>query len=96
MKIITNNQPRPTLSWWDLSDKEKAEFDWLEAEEEQCSAVFFKYKRQMYCLDEFFSIYPKGVISGWDGIHSESAFSGVLVNHTQGINDEIIVGRYYN
>lgn len=96
MKIVTNNQPRPTIRWWDLTDKEKQEFDWQETEDERYSAVFFRYKGQVYCLDEFLSIHPKGVIPGWDGIHNESAFSGVLVKHTQGYYDEIIVGRYYS
>lgn len=96
MKIITNNQPRPLLSWWDLSDKEKAEFDWLETEEEQCSADFFRYKGQVYCLDEFSHITSSHDLSGWDGIYNNSFFSGVLIKYIHGLDDEIVVGHYYS
>ena len=95
MKIITNNQPRPLLGWEDLSDKERAEFDWLETEEEQCSADFFRYKGRTYCLDEFVTPNSPHFLD-WDGVAHDSFFSGVLVQCIHGLDDEIIVGRYYS
>lgn len=95
MKIITNNQPRQLLGWWDLTDNEKQEFDWLETEEEQCSTEFFRYKRQVYTLEEFVLPCRDGALSDWDGLHATSAFSAVLIKYTHGHDDEIVVGRYY-
>lgn len=94
MAIITNYQPRPTFSWWDLSDKEKAKLDWLETEEEQCSVVFFRYRRQVYCLDEFVTPNSPHHLD-WDGVAPETFYSGVIVKYIHGLNDEIIVGYYY-
>lgn len=96
MKIVTNNQPRPLLDWSNLSEKEQQEFDWLETEEEQCSADFFRYKGQVYCLDEFVRTDTDGALSNWDGLHATSAFSGVLVKFVPDIDDEIVVGRCYS
>ena len=95
MKIITNNQPRPLLDWWDLTDKEKAEFEWLETGEEQCTAVFFRYRGQVYCLDEFTRTNSDELLSDWDGLYATSAFSGVLVKYIHGLDDEIVVGSCY-
>lgn len=95
MKIVTNNQPLPLLDWSNLTEKEQAEFDWLETEDEQCSADFFRYKGQVWCLDEFDTTESDGKLSEWDGLCSTSAFSGVLVKHIRGLDDEIVVGRFY-
>lgn len=94
MKIITNNRPRPLLGWWDLSDKEKAEFDWLETEEEQGSAGFFRYTGHTYCLGEF-TVPNSPLFLYWDGVANDSFFSGVLIKHIHSLDDEIVVGRYY-
>ena len=94
MKIVTNNQPRPLLDWWDLSEKEQAEFDWLETEEEQSSATFFRYKGQVYCLDEFTHTSTE-LFDDWDGLSSTSAFSAVLIKFVHGTDDEIVAGRCF-
>lgn len=95
MKIITNNQPRPLLDWSNLSEKEQAEFDWLGTEEEQCSAEFFRYKGQVWCLDEFTHTSTER-FADWDGLHSTSAFTAVLIKFIHGLDDEIVVGRCYS
>lgn len=91
MKIITNNQPRPLLDWSNLTEKEQQEFDWL-APDEKFSADFFRYKGQVYCLNEF----ERNSSNGWDGFYCHTFFSGVFVKLIQGNNDEIIVGSFYN
>ena len=96
MKIVTNNQPRPLLDWHDLTYVEKAEFDWLETEEEQCSASFFRYRGFTYCLGEFTRTDPDGELSDWDGVTPESYFSAVLIKFIHGIDDEIVVGRCFD
>ena len=41
LTIKTNNQYRELLSWYDLTEKEKFEFDYDNAEE----SSFFRYKK---------------------------------------------------
>ena len=44
MKIVTNNQHRPILFWWDLTEKERQKFYYLDSTTEQESAQFVRYK----------------------------------------------------
>ena len=88
MKIVTNNQPRATLTWYDLTPAEQKEFDYLEEGE----GSFFRYKNQVYDLGEAMQI--EGV-ADWQGYYSGTAFSGVLVRCTSDC-EQVIVGSYYS
>ena len=91
MTIVTNNQPRDLLYWQDLTAKEQNEFDWLDTEDRQNEAVFFRYRGWTYCLDQFErSINPK-----WDGFAPDSFFSGVLVKFVNDM-EQVIVATYYS
>lgn len=74
MRIVTNNKPRPIIYWHDLSEKERAEFDYM-TEEEANDASFFKYKGWVFCLSDFIR---SGTPTGWDGHSGQSAFDAVL------------------
>lgn len=99
MQIITNNKPRHIIYGFELSNKEKEQFDYLDNIEE-CS--FFRYKGEIYDLGEFMRI-DKAVAphpqrpewEDWDGYSSDSYFSGVLVRYTSDY-EAVIVGRYYS
>ena len=43
LKIITNNQRRELLYYWELHQKEKDEFDWIEDGTKE-SYIFFRYR----------------------------------------------------
>ena len=87
MNIKTNNVPRHTLDWFDLTPKEQAEFDHpLKGE-----SVYFRYKGWTYQLDDFQRC-PES-LKGWDGYHSDSFFSGVVVKY---VGEKIVVGTYYS
>lgn len=97
MKIITNNQPRDIISWYDLTEKEQKEFDYLTEGE----GSFFRYKGWIYDLGEFMridtSIAPHPQRKDWEKWHgyaSDSYFSGVLVRYTSDY-DQVIVGQYF-
>lgn len=99
MKIITNNKPRFIIYGFELSDKEKEQFDYLDNIDE-CS--FFRYKGEIYDLGEFMridqSIAPHAQRPGWEnwqGYSSDSFFSGVLVRYTSD-HESVIVGRYFS
>lgn len=99
MQIICNNQKRPIVYGFELSEKERAAFDYLDNIDE---SIFFRYKRQVYDLGEFSaitrSIAPHPQRQGWDyfdGYISDSFFSGVLVKFCQD-SDYVIVGRCFS
>ena len=90
MTIKTNNVPRDVVYWYELTDAERAEFDYLDSDDAQCSASFFRYRGNVYDLGEFM-VSP---IKGWDGIRNDSYFSGILVRYVEDC-ERVIVAAYY-
>jgi hypothetical protein len=98
MQIRCNNQKRPVIYGFELTEKERAEFDYLDDIE---NAQFFRYKRAVYDLGEFMrigpNIAPHPQRPGWekfDGYSSDSFFSGVLVKFCDDY-EFVIVGQYF-
>lgn len=94
MDIVTNNIPRKLIDAYQLSDKEREEFDYLDWEKIdnwEDSATFFRYKGRLYDLGEFV-ITPES-LKPWDGMAEDSAFSGILIRLDDG---QIIVGQYFS
>lgn len=94
MEIITNHQPRPADYGMyfaaSLRQKLLAEFDYL-SEEEFDAAEFFQYRGVWYHVGEFLRCASEQ-FSGWDGYHSDSYFSGIVIKYLYG--EGVIVGRY--
>lgn len=94
MKIRTNNKPRDILHACQLTEKELAEFDYIEGESLDF-ASFFRYKGNVYDLDEFMRC-PSGFqFEGWTGYYSDSAFSGILIKYCNNF-EQVIVGQYFS
>jgi hypothetical protein len=87
VEIITNNQERPFLSWHELTEKEQNE---VYKNEE---GSFFRYRGNIYSLDEFSNRCP---IDGWHGILNDTYFSGVLIAVDDEYGDFVKVGRFYS
>lgn len=100
MNIVTNNQVRDILYWFQLTDREQSEFDYLDTETMRESASFFRYKNNVYDLGEFMRAEKIPEFEGWDGYSSDSFFSGILVKYPKDewgyIDDGVIVGHYYS
>lgn len=97
LTIKSNNQYRDTIRWSELSVKEQKEFNYLDTEEEQESAIFIRYLGTVYCTDGFIKIGNNSSLKGWDGYLSDSAFSGILVKlNKDGDYDTVCMGRYYS
>ena len=79
--IKTDHKWKEFLSWHDLTEKQKADFDWLEDEEAQASACFVKRRGRVYCLDEIMTIdrHSPLHVDGWHGIAHDGFFSGIVV-----------------
>ena len=95
LTIRTNNVPRDIIYGFELSENEKKDFDFLNAEEIDQSS-FFRYKGIVYYLGNFMVV-PKtdSEMSKWDGYESDSFFSGTVVRFVDDC-ERVIVGRYYS
>lgn len=104
MKIITNNIPRNLIYGYELTEKEKSEFDYLDSEEIETHA-FFRYRGQVYDLSEFVKIIQpgksgnpfahcdhSGELKGWHGIQTDSFFSAVVVRFPNDSGETVVVG----
>jgi hypothetical protein len=79
----------------ELPDNVRADFDYV-AKDGDHTARFVQYKGAWYdVLDAQFITRELGSdqFKGWDGIVSETYFSGVLFRFVG--DDEVIVGRYF-
>ena len=105
LTIRTNNAPRDLLSGFDLTDKERAEFDYIQ---DMGDAIdrFFRYRGNVYDSHEFVRIelaskrsnlFCLGVyeedspLLAWDGYQSDSYFSGIAVRYCEDY-ERVIVG----
>lgn len=95
LTIKTNNKPRFLVYGYELTEKEKSEFDWMEKEELE-TAEFFRYKNRVYAVSEFLRV-PEDSESfkGWDGYSSDSFFSGVIVKFCDDC-ESVIIGTYFS
>lgn len=93
MEIRTNNKPRNILLACELTEKELLEFDYLKGERLDF-ASFFRYKGNVYDLGEFMLCPDSFLYKNWQGIYSDSVFSGVLIKYCDGF-DQVIVAQYF-
>ena len=84
MEIITNNQERPILSWWELTDAEREEFDYCGEEDS-----FIRYRGETIPLCDFMAVDPArhapnsfASLADWHGYRADSYFSAVLLRYT--------------
>lgn len=87
--VHTNNVPRLIIDGYELTTEERADFDYYSCSELD-EATFFRYRGQLYDIGEFVMT----EIEGWDGIHTDTFFSGTLVKYVD--EDNVIVGRIYS
>lgn len=94
VRIVTNNVPRPILYGWELTEKEKENFDYYTEEELDC-ATFFRYKGEAYDIADFMRAnFPNSPFSSWAGYSSDSFFSGIVIKFPPDSDDHVIVGWY--
>ncbi len=96
MKIITNNVPRDVLHAFDLTEKERGQFDYLAPNgwaADTDVGAFFRYRGEVYDLNEFM-VWDKPeslTRQNWDGFRSDSFFSGLGVRYIDDC-ERVIVG----
>lgn len=91
--IRTNNVPRNLIYGYELTEKEKKEFSYIEPDDID-SHEFFRYKGNIYNPSEFMRADGMGeVFKGLHGYMSDSYFSGVLIKYVDNY-ERIIVAQY--
>jgi hypothetical protein len=97
--IITNNVPRDVIDAYELTPKEREEFDyldWKKIELLEDSAQFFRYKGELYDLGDFQRVgTADGNFLDWDGFITDSFFSGILIRYVDEF-ERVVVGRFYS
>ena len=90
LTIKSNLVARFMLYGYELTDKEKEQFDYLDASDLETNN-FFRYKGALYDVSQFMRVSENELFNGWDGYESHSYFDGLLIKIT---DDSVIVGHY--
>ncbi len=103
MKITTNNVPRELVSFADLPEKARSDFDYID-EPGHYNPRLFKYRGDYYDAGEYVRIVPFADRVGfehgtenvdllrWHGIQTDSYFSATLIRWNYD-DDTVIVAR---
>jgi hypothetical protein len=100
LTVITNNVPRNVVDAYELTDAERAEFDyidWPAVERGESSPTFIRYKGELLDLGEFMTTYgmPEfSPLTRWDGYHNDSFFSGTLIRYCDDF-ERVVVARFF-
>ena len=92
LEIITNNKPRNFTYGYELSEAEKADFDYIDDID---AHDFIRYKGRVLDPSEFVATDPNGEFAEWTGSHSETFYSGLLIKYTDD-HQQVIMGSYYS
>lgn len=107
-QLICNRAPRPLLSLYELTEKEREEFGYIE---DDVSARLVRYKGSIYDAfdtqriepDSFrahptggaMRVHPGEPLAYFDSIITESFFSGIVFRFVDD-GESVIVGRFYS
>ena len=96
MNIITDHKPRPLLDWYELTEAEKKEFDWIDNPDET-GYDFFRYRKHVYSLQNFTRVDENNPLKtlNYDGIETDTFFSSTLIKFTSD-GEGVIVARCYS
>lgn len=97
IEVTTNYVPRDIIEAWELTPKERKEYDtldWEAIEDGRDSAQFFRYHDELYYLNDFQVVSETIKFAGWEGYISDTYFSGILVKYVDDY-ERVIVGRFY-
>ena len=93
MKIVKGKHKYYAISWYDLPEKVKGDFDYLE-NDQKMDERFIKYKGYYY--DSYDMMGCNGIVDmgDWDAYHGESYFSGILLKYSH-VDDCYRMASYY-
>lgn len=93
--IKTDNKWKYFKYGYELPRKARKEFDYVD-DEEFDSMSFIKYRNWWYSLNDFMRVSSgRTEFRGWDGYHSDSYFSGIVIK-VSGDSESYKIGTYYS
>jgi hypothetical protein len=95
MRVKTNYTPRHVIYGFELSDKERAEFDYL-TEDEIVDRQFVRYRGVTYDLGDFqitTGLPADSPLRQWHGFQADSFYSGVVVRYAHSC-ESVICGTF--
>ena len=92
LTIITNHVPRNMKYGYEMPEKIKSDFDYIDKDDFD-THDFFVYRGRWYDPSEFMRCDGNDALKGWDGYSSDSYFSGILIKYTSDM-EQVIVGMY--
>ena len=103
MQIISNHHRYPIIYGFELSERWRKEFDYLEKDELD-SQMFVKYHDWVYSVGDFTNLHNRMWVSGdvseqfkgWDGYITDSFFSGVLIKVDEDDTEYVKMGRFFS
>lgn len=99
LTIRTNHVPRVTIDAFDLTLKERLEFDYIDwdgIDKGETLARFVRFKGQLYDLEQFVRCNHACGMADWDGYSADTAWSGVLVCFIGHSSERVLVGQYFS
>lgn len=96
--VKTNLIPRFLVDWYELTEAEKAEFDYIQGDHcKEMEFSGFRYKGSVWDCGEFMRTEENGALAkaGWHGMSGQSAFHGVVL-HLVGDGDHVVVGQVFS
>ena len=87
MTIITNHHRREIIDAWELTAKEREEFDYLDweaIEKGEDSASFVRYRGELIDMgDVLLCTDPTLTAQGWQGFNADSFWSGMAFKYVR-------------
>lgn len=104
--LHTNYQERDLLAYYELTDRERKEVDYITNEQSADIAYeqrFFRYLGSIYDTNDGYERTDKFPLSAsfaflaqqWHGIQTDSAFSATVIKYADDDYNRIIVGRIH-
>ncbi len=95
LKVKTNNVPREITYGYQLTAKEKEEFDYIAADELD-GHLFVRYRGLVYDIGDFMRLNGGPLTDlGWQGAAGGSYFSGVVIKFVRIDHDDLVIlGTY--
>lgn len=97
IRIRTDHKWRAIVYGYELTRKERAEFDYLDDSEIE-TRHFIRYRRVTYDLGEFMTTsgLPEfNPLRKWDGYHSDSFFSGIVIRYDREC-EHVQIGTFFS
>jgi hypothetical protein len=79
IRSTTNNRARDLLSFYELTEEQRAEFDYLDDEEEHYSLRFFMFRGMVWDAHEF----ERSDMTSYDGVQGQSYFDAVAIRYVE-------------